>query len=88
VIRALLEDSLALWQVPGAVEEEGEAVVVRAAGRVIRVLRGRASRWAVAMDGGGGRPCASIVGVLSAVREQIEVASGAALRIAPGRSAA
>jgi hypothetical protein len=88
VIGALLEDSLALWQVPGAVEEEGEAVVVRAAGREIRVLRGRASRWAVCVDGGGGRPCASIVGVLSTVREQVDVAGGAALRIAPALSAA
>ena len=88
MIRALLADSLALWQVPGEVEVEGEAVVVRAAGRVIRVLPGRASRWAVSVDGGGGRPCASIAGVLSAVREQVEVAGGAALRIASTGSAA
>jgi hypothetical protein len=85
VIRGLLEESLALWRVPGAVEAHGEGALVRAAGRVVRIARGRASRWAVSVDGGGERPCASIAGVLSAVRELLEVTGGTRLRIAPGR---
>jgi hypothetical protein len=84
-MRELLEETLALWQVEGAVEERGEGALVRAAGRVVRVTRGRASRWAVVGDDGYERPTASVVGVLSAVREILGVTSGTQVRIAPGR---
>lgn len=87
VIRSLLVDSLALWRVQGTVQEtaDGYAISVGAR-RVVHIAAGRASRWVVVAEGCPPRECASIVGVLSAIREALEVSAGAALRIAPGRA--
>jgi hypothetical protein len=85
VIGGLLEESLKLWRVAGAVEADGEGALVRAAGRVVRITRGRASRWVVSVDGEDARTTASVVGVLSAVREILGVSRGTQVRIAPGR---
>jgi hypothetical protein len=82
-----LTDSLTLWGVQGAVQEtaDGYAIFVGSR-RVAHVAVGRASRWVVVAEGCPPRECASIVGVLSAVREALEVSAGAALRIAPGKA--
>lgn len=87
VIRSLLTDSLALWRVQGTVQEtaDGYAIFVGAR-QVAHIAAGRVSRWVVVAEGGPPRECASIVGVLSAIREALEVSAGAALRIAPGRA--
>jgi hypothetical protein len=83
-IREFLSDSLALWRVAGTVEP-GEApivAVIRARdGTTLRVERKSPPfRWIVHAD--RPRPCASIGGVLNALRSALGVARGDALRVA------
>ena len=87
MVRRLLMDSLALWRVQGTVQEtaDGYAILVGPR-RVAHVGAGITTRWVVVAEGGPPRECASIVGVLSALREALEVSAGPALRIAPGRA--
>ncbi len=85
-MRELLEDSLVRWRVRGRVEVAGEGAVLRCdGGRVARVAPGRAARWEVRFGTGLPRECASVAGVLSAVRDLLEVSGGLGLRIAPLR---
>jgi len=88
-IRELLSDSLALWRVAGSVEA-GDApmvAVIRASdGTVLRVERKSPPfRWIVHAE--RPRPCASIGGVLNALRSALGVARGDALRVTPRSSA-
>lgn len=85
-ISAFLADTLVLWRVSGTVET-GEApvvAVIRAAeGTVVTIERpaeGMPFRWIV--RSGRARPCASIVGLLNAVRGALGVEHGSAVRIA------
>lgn len=85
-VRTFLADSLLLWRVSGTVET-GEApvvVVIRAAdGTLVSIERpaeGMPFRWIVRSD--RARPCASIVGLLNAVRSALGVERGSAVRIA------
>ena len=85
-IRAFLADSLVLWRVSGTVET-GEApvvAVIRATdGMVVSIERpaeGMPFRWLVRSH--RARPCASIVGLLNAVRSALGVERGSAVRIA------
>ncbi len=84
-IRAFLADTLALWRVSGTVES-GEAPVVA----VIRTDKHAAIsiersappfRWVVRTD--RPRPCASLVGLLNALRTALGVERGSAVRVAP-----
>lgn len=87
MIRHLLADSLTVWKVRGSVTREREGVVIHADGHpVVRVAPGYASRWVVQSENGAARPCASIVGALSAVREVLGVSGGVALYITPRRT--
>ena len=82
-----LRDTLALWKVQGTVEAgEGEAVaVVRAGDAVISIERTEDGpfRWRVRRMGQERpRGCASLLGVLSAMRTALHVDRGTPLRIA------
>jgi hypothetical protein len=97
-IRALLEESLALWQVPGTVHGAAVPVVaeIRAAsGALVWVERAGTDtpfrwfvRWRLAGEAPGGvrevrpRVCGSLVGLLAAAREGLGVERGSALRVA------
>ena len=97
-LRRFLADTLALWQIEGAVES-GEAPVVamvRAAkGATIWIERADSGpfrwlvRWRSASEAAGGprekhpRGCASLLGVLGAMRSALGIDRGSALRIAP-----
>src|SRR5205085_7197684 len=83
-IVAFIADSLALWQVEGEVKAGNAAVVaiVRARGRVIAIERNDDDdapwRWFVRWrDADAGdersRPCASMTGLLNALRRALEV---------------
>ena len=101
-VRAFLADSLALWRVAGAVEGGDSPVlaVIRASdGATVWVERPSASgmprwlvRWRAAGDAPGGareqhpRACASVVGLLNAVRGALGVDRGSPVRIAPAPS--
>jgi len=97
-VRVFLADSLALWRVAGTVEagEPPIVAVIRANdGPILWVERpsgqGMPFRWFVRWRGAapGGpreehpRACASLVGMLNAVRGALGVDRGAAVRIAP-----
>ena len=90
-VRDFLADSLALWRVAGTVDagELPTVAVIRAgSGAIICVERpleeGMPFRWLVRARGAGSaRPCASLVGLLNAVRNALDVDRGGALRIAP-----
>ena len=92
-VREFLADSLALWRVAGTVEagEPPVVAVIRAgAGAIICVERPLQEdmpfRWLVRARGPGtehARPCASLVGLLNAIRRALGVERGAAVRIAP-----
>jgi hypothetical protein len=84
-IREFLSDTLALWHTSGTVEP-GEAPVVA----VIRTTERAAIsierstppfRWIVRTD--RPRPCASLVGLLNALRAALGVERGSAVRVAP-----
>ena len=85
----VLADTLSLWGVDGSVSL-GEAPVVatvRAGDTVVSIERAPAGipfRWFVRWSGRETRPraCASVVGVLNAVRGALGVERGSALRIA------
>ena len=93
-VREFLADSLALWSVDGAVEAGVRPVVavIRAgAGTVAWVERPAGDdvpwRWFVRWRGPGmpeerSRPCASLVGLLNALRGALGVERGSAVRIA------
>ena len=86
-IREFLTDSLALWRVNGTVEA-GEApvvAVIRAGGTIVRVERKSPPfRWLV--HGPRPRPCASIGGVLNALRRVLDVERGEPIRVVAARS--
>lgn len=90
-IRTFLADSLLLWRVNGTVEAGNALViaVIRATdGTIVSIERppeGIPFRWLVRSD--RARPCASIVGMLNAVRSALGVERGSAVRIASAPSA-
>ncbi len=74
LVRDLLVASLAAWRVEGSVMQEGDAVVVLAAGATLRVTRaapGLPFRWMVARDGRS-RGATSVAGLLRAVRAAVD----------------
>ena len=84
-IREFLSDSLALWRLDGTLEA-GEApivAVIRASdGTTVRIERKSAPfRWLV--HAGRPRPCASIAGVLNALRSALGVERGSPIRVTP-----
>ena len=92
---AFLSDTLAMWGVAGTVEPGESPVValIRAHdGTVIWIERAGAeipfrwlARWRTPDDVAGGanrRPCASLVGLLSALRRALDVDRGSAVRVA------
>ena len=84
-IRAFLSDTLALWRVSGTVEP-GDAPVVAIIrteqSDAISIERGAPPfRWIVRTD--RTRPCASLVGLLNALRGALGVERGSAVRVAP-----
>ena len=95
LLLAFLSDTLAMWDVAGTVER-GEAPVValiRAQdGTVVWIERGGAehpfrwfARWRAegdAEDAAHRRPCASLVGLLSALRRALDVDRGSPVRVA------
>ena len=85
-LRDFLEQTLLLWNVEGAVAERGEALVLHACGREISIERADAApfRWFVRRsDEPRARGCASLLGVLSALRMALDVDRGTPLRVAP-----
>jgi hypothetical protein len=89
-----LADSLALWRIDGVVEAGALPVVavIRAGDCVVRIERpagdDAAWRWFVRwrnadMIDERSRPCASLVGLLNALRGALGVERGNAVRIAP-----
>lgn len=92
-VRAFLVDSLALWKVEATVEagaSPAAAVIRSSRGATVRVERAAGDdvewRWFVHWHEPGmrqerSRPCASVVGLLSAVRAALGVERGNALRI-------
>ena len=89
-----LADSLALWKVEGAVEAGTlpVAAVIRAGDCVVWIERNTDDdapwrwfvRWRSAeMRDERSRPCASITGMLNAVRRALNVERGNAVKIAP-----
>jgi len=86
-VRAFLADTLILWRVRGTVEA-GVAPVVAVIrndkGATISVERSSPPfRWLVRAQ--RPRPCASLVGLLGALRAALGVERGSALRIAPAQ---
>jgi len=90
---AFIADSLALWQVEGEVAAGTAPVValIRAGGCVIAIERTTEDdapwRWFVrwrdaSMREERSRPCASIPGLLNALRRALDVERGSAVRIA------
>ena len=84
-IHEFLADTLALWRVSATVEP-GEAPAVA----MIRIAEGAPIsierctppfRWVVRTD--RPRPCASLVGLLNALRAALEVERGSPVRVAP-----
>ena len=92
-VREFFADSLALWSVAGSVEAGAAPVVavIRAGGGTVWVERPAGDapwRWFVRWRGADmreerSRPCASLVGLLNAVRGALGVERGNAVRIAP-----
>lgn len=94
-VREFLADSLALWRVDGAVETgvlPVVAVIRVSSGATVWVERPAGHdapwRWFVRWRGPDmreerSRPCASLVGLLNAVRGALGVERGSAVRIAP-----
>jgi hypothetical protein len=96
-VRDFLADSLALWRVAGTVEagETPTVIVIRTGdGAIVRVERPAREdmpfRWLVRSGDastGSARPCASLLGLLNALRNAFGVERGGAVRIAPAPSA-
>lgn len=94
-MREFLADSLALWKLEAAVETGVSplvAVISVSGGATVWIERPTADdvawRWFVRWRAPGmqeerSRPCASLVGLLSALRGALGVERGNALRIAP-----
>ena len=98
-LHAFLADSLAVWDVRGSVTEGVTPVVVEihtATSAMVWIERAADDtpfrwmvRWRKAGDAPGGlrelrpRACNSLVGLLAAVREALDVDRGSALRIVP-----
>jgi hypothetical protein len=94
-VREFLADSLALWKVAGTVEADAlpvVAVIRVSGGATVWIERpaghDAAWRWFVRWHSPGmrderSRPCASLVGMLNAVRGALGVECGSAVRIAP-----
>ena len=98
-LHTFLADSLAIWGVHGSVTEGIAPVVaeIRATnGAIVWIERAADDtpfrwmvRWRKAGDAPGGlrelrpRACNSLVGLLAAVREALDVDRGSALRIVP-----
>ena len=98
-LRAFLADSLALWRVSGTVRAGKAPVIAEicaANGALVWVERAGddtpfrwCARWRGAGDAPGGvrelrpRACASLVGLLGAVRDALGVERGSAVRIVP-----
>lgn len=93
-----LADSVALWQVDGAVDAGALPVVavIRAGTCVVSVEKNSDDdvpwRWFVRwrdadMREERSRPCASLTGMLNAVRRALNVERGNAVRIAPSPAA-
>ena len=90
-VREFLADSIALWQVEGAVEAGTSPVVavIHAGDATVWVERpaeGEPWRWFVRwrnpeMVDERSRPCASLVGMLNTVRGALGVERGSALRV-------
>ena len=78
-----IADSLALWQVQGTVDANDQTIVVHAGNAAISIQRASDGpfRWVVTAEGRR-RPCASVLGVLNALRRALNVDRGAPLRIA------
>jgi len=99
-VREFLADSLALWKVDGAVETgvlPVVAVIRVSSGATVWVERPAGHdapwRWFLRwrhpdMREERSRPCASLVGLLNAVRGALGVERGSAVRIAPAPVAA
>ena len=98
-IREFLADTLALWQVEGSVEALAPpvvAVIRTSDGSVVEIERaapGLSFRWLVrSVHSGGlslgtsGRPCASLVGLLNALRRALGIDDARPVRIARGES--
>ena len=93
-VREFLADSLALWMVEGTVETGARpvvAVIHASGGTTVWIERpaenGVPWRWFVRwrspdMRDARARPCASLVGMLNAVRGALGVEHGSALRVA------
>ncbi|HUP93725.1 MAG TPA: hypothetical protein VM164_02370 [Burkholderiales bacterium] len=96
LLLSFLSETLAMWGVAGTVEG-GEAPVVALIcaqnGTLVWIERGGAelpfrwfARWRAAGDAADGahrRACASLVGLLSALRRALGVDRGSAVRVAP-----
>jgi hypothetical protein len=98
-LRSFLNDSLALWGIAGEVRagRGAAAAEIRAAsGVLIWIERAPAAtpfRWLVRWRAAGAEPggvrelrpraCSSLVGVLAAMREALDVERGSAVRIVP-----
>ena len=90
-VRAFLAETLALWQVDArleAVDAPGIALVRTPSGvtlRIERVPRPASFRWIVRIGEGTApgseRPCASLVGLLNALRRALGVERGSPIRI-------
>jgi hypothetical protein len=103
-LRAFVGESLALWQVGGEVLAGVAPVLIEihaGSGAIVWIERAAADtpfkwfvRWRHAGDAPGGvrelrpRACGSLVGMLAAVREGLEVERGSAVRVvaAPARA--
>lgn len=84
-ILTFLSDSLALWNIEGSVARSDGLLVVQASGLTISIERTDQApfRWLVHVnDRPRPRRCASLLGVLSALRAALGVDRGAPLRVA------
>jgi hypothetical protein len=95
LLLSFLSDTLAMWRVAGTVEGGDAPVValIRAQnGTLVWIEHAGAelpfrwvARWRAAGDAADGahrRPCASLVGLLSALRRALDVDRGSAVRVA------
>jgi hypothetical protein len=91
-LRALLQESVALWAVAGNVAVEGSWIVVSTAATRVSVRRNAEGdgliRWFVAIAGAPERPCTSVLGVLRTLRAAlVDEEPAPRLRIGSGQLA-